>query len=228
MPQIQVTEPHARPPRIPDVGPTARWLGPLETDRGWAELEGVVVGGDAELALEHCQQLEISGSVLEGVRLGPGPTIEVRQSRLVDCDLSGARLTSMRGARLEGCKLDGTDLSDARLTEVILERCRLRFTNLRMARMERVAIEGCALDDVDAFDLQATDVGFDGTSLRAVNVDRLQATRVDLRGATELGLAAVGRLDGCLVADHQLPALAPLLALAVGLDLERPSESERP
>lgn len=177
-----------------------------------------------ELDLDGCQQLEVSGSVLEGVRLGPGPTIEVRQSRLVDCDLSGARLTVLRGCRLEGCKLDGTDLSDARLIDVALDRCRLRFTNLRMARLERVAVERTTLDDVDAFDLQATDVGFDGSALESVNVDRLQAIRVDFRGVTQLGLAAIGRLDGCLVADHQLPALAPVLAMAVGLDLERPPD----
>lgn len=228
MPLVEVSEPHAGPPRLPAVGGPAPWSGDLEIDRGWAELSGVEVRGVDGLELDGCEQLSVVASLVVGLTLpaGPSPEVEIRGSVLEDCDLSGVRVRSLRGSRLVGCKLGGTDLSDGDVADVVFERCVLRYTNLRMARLKRVRFDGCRLDDVDAFQLQATDVDVDGSALVAVNVDRLLATRVDLRGATELGLTAVGRLDGCLVADHQLPALAPVLAMAVGLDLERPPGDE--
>lgn len=242
MPLVDVTEPYARPPRLPAVRPAGAWSGELEPDRGWAELVGVLVDGaapdgatlgealgGAALDLAGCDRLSIADSVVEGITLpsGPAPAIEVRNGRLSSCDLSGARLAAVRGTMIEGCKLGGTDLSGAAITDVVFERCTLRYTDLRMARMQRVTFLDCTLDEVDLSGVEASDVVVDRSSLWAVNIDRLRATRVDLRGATELGLSAIGRLDGCLVADHQLPALAPSLALAVGLDLERPQPLDR-
>lgn len=223
MPLVDVAEPHARPPRPPSVKAGLAWSGTLDLDRGWAELVGVEATA-AELNLALCEELEIVDSLLTGVAfVADGATeIEIRNSVLTDCDLSQVRLASLHGSRLVGCKLTGTDLSGAGVTDVELERCSLRYTNLRMARLSRVALVDCALDQVDAYEVVAEDVGFDRSRLVDVNVDRLAATRVDLRGAAELGLTAIGRLDGCLVSEHQLPALAPALALALGVDLERP------
>lgn len=226
MPLVEVDEPHARPPRVPTVRPGGDWAGSLDLDRGWAELSGVRVDGLAAVDLDGCEELTIADSAVIGSTLAAGPTpeVEIRGSVLDGCDLSGARVRSIRASRLVGCKLGGTDLSDGDLVDVVLQRCVLRYTNLRMARLTRVRFDECRLDEADLFQAEATDVDLDGSALVSVNVDRLRATRVDLRGAVELGLAAVGRLDGCLVADHQLPALAPILAMAVGLDLERPSD----
>ncbi len=226
MPLVDVAEPHARPPRIPAVRPGAVWDGTLDLDRGWAELVGVEAAG-TELDLSGCEELEIADSLVTGLafRGGAGTTIELRNTVLTDCDLSQVRLGAGHGVRLVGCKLAGTDLSAAGLTDVEFERCTLLATNLRMARLARVAFDGCVLEQVDAFDVSAEDVSFDGSRLVEVSVDRLSADRVDLRGASELGLTAIGRLDGCLLAVHQLPALAPALALALGIDLERPEPS---
>jgi hypothetical protein len=44
---------------------------------------------------------------------------------------------------------------------------------------------------------------------------------VDLREAPELTASPVNQLSGCLVAEHQLVALAPALAMAAGVDVER-------
>ena len=223
MPLIDADDPHAKPPRIPVVAPGAAWTGPLDVDRGWAELDGVELRGQA-IDLSGCDELSITDGVLSGVGLGAGerPVVEIRSSTFDGCDLSQARITSIHRSRLDGCKLAGTDLSAAVLTDVVFERCSLRYVNLRMARLTRVGFVDCTFDEVDAYQLEAQDVAFDRSRLSALNVDRLTAIRVDLRGAVELDLRGVGRLDGCLVAHHQLPALAPLLALAVGLDLERP------
>ncbi|MEL6984091.1 MAG: pentapeptide repeat-containing protein [Actinomycetota bacterium] len=225
MPQIEVDEPHAKPPRLPAFRSGSPWTGPLDPDRGLAELVGVSVDAGVhpidEGDLARCSELMVEDSTLRGIGLGVegGPQLEIRGSELVSCDLSQARVSVLQRSRLEGCKLAGTDLSAASLTDVEFARCTLRYTNLRMARLRRVRFVECTLLDVDGFQLELSDVSVDGCRLTGVNVDRLVAERVDLRGAAELGLSGVGRLDGCLVDDHQLPALAPLLALAVGLDL---------
>lgn len=222
MPLLDVDEPHARPPRLAPVRPGRAWSGPLDLDRGWAELDGVEVADDV-VDLTDCDELSIGDSVLGRVVLSqPGGTrIEIRSSRLDGCDLSQADLAILQRSTLDGCKLTGTDLSGAAITDVRFVRCAFRYANLRMARLERVGFVECTIDEVDGFQLDATDVSFEGSSIVELNVDRIQATRVDLRGATELGLIGIGRLEGCLVSDHQLPALGPVLALAVGLDLER-------
>lgn len=222
MPVIDVDEPHAAPPRLPSVRPDRAWSGEVEVDRGLGELTGVEID-DGPLDLDGLDELAIDGCVVRRVGLGSdgGPALDVRASVIDGADLSQARVAVVQRTRFVGCKLTGTDLSTAAVTDVEFVGCSLNYTNLRMARLKRVRFVDCALDEVDGFQLEATDVSFDGCRISALNVDRLTATRVDFRGAAELGLSGAGRLDGCLVADHQLPALAPMLALAVGLDLER-------
>lgn len=225
MPWIEVDEPHARPPRVSAVAPSARWTGPLAIDRDWGELSDVEVDREAGFDPSGCRELSIVDSVIDGVELGggdePPPTVEVRRSVLRTCDLSRVRIRGLHAAHLDGCKLIGTDLSGAVLADVVLERCALRYANLRMSRLRRVRFVDCTLDEVDAFEVDAEDVAFPGTTLDAVNVDRLQASRVDLREADRLVLNGAGRLTGCLVAEYQLPGLAYSLAMAAGLDIEQ-------
>lgn len=76
------------------------------------------------------------------------------------------------------------------------------------------------MEDLDAYSAEFEDVIFHGSALFSFSVDRVAATRVDLRGCTALGLTGVGRLDGFLVSEDQLFALAPLLGDAVGLKIE--------
>lgn len=222
MPLIEVDEPYAAPPRLPTVRPGRSWSGAIELDRGLGELTGVELD-DEPLDLDGCEELAIDGSIIRRVALGSddGPELDIRATVIDGGDLSQARVVVVQRSRLLGCKLTGTDLSTAAMTDVELVGCSLRYTNLRMARLKRVRFVDCTIDEVDGFQLEATDVSFDGCRISALNVDRLTASGVDFRRAVELGLSGAGRLEGCLVADHQLPALAPMLALAVGLDLER-------
>ena len=204
------------------------WDGPLAVDRGWAEFEGVTVERDVEPELSGCSELTIGASALTGQNLATDVplSIECFNSAIVDCDLSRSTVRAIRGSRFEGCKFSGADLSQAALTDVVFERCSFRYTNLRMAKLKRVQFNECHFDDVDGFEMEAVDVNFDGSQLDKLNIDRITATRVDFRGATELVLSGVSRLDGCLVAEEQLPALAYGLALAANLDIERTTTAD--
>lgn len=229
MPWVEVDEPYAKPPKVRPVRPSATWSGPIDLDRGWAELTDVEVGRDQGLDLTDCTELEVGDSRIDGIAFPAAELeIEIRRSELSGCDLSQATIVSLLNSRLDGCKLTGTDLSGATISDVEFTRCSLRYTNLRMAKLHRVRFVDCTLDEVDCFELLAEDLDFPGTSLVQVNVDRLQATRVDLRNTTELTLTGVGSLSGCLVDEYQLPALAYTLAHAVGVEIERGPEDDQP
>ena len=228
MPWIEVDEPHAKPPRLKPGRSPGPWSGEVMADAGLVELTGVTVARGQILELAECSELEIVQSLLVGQALvaDDGLTIEAQDTVLEECDLSRVTIRALRRSRLIGCKLTGTDLSTATVSDVVFERCQLHYTNLRMAKLKRVEFTGCTLHEVDGFELSATDVGFPGSELREFNLDRLQATRVDLREATELGLTGISRLDGCLAAEMQLPALAYAMAAAAGLNIEKPDPPE--
>lgn len=224
MPWIDVAEPYARPPKLPpDREVTAE--ASVVAEGVWAEVAGGrVVAGSLD-AVADAAELSLTDAHVVGGRLPAAAEVELRQSMLTDVDLSQLRLGSVRATRFTGCKLVGSDLSGTSVVDTVFTNCSLSLTNLRMATLERVAFVDCALSEVDCYELTATDVTFDGCTLDAVNLDGLRATRVDLRGATDLSLAAARSLGGCLVAEHQLPALAFSLALAVGLDIESPESN---
>jgi len=136
-------------------------------------------------------------------------------------DLSQRRIEGLFETRLVGCKLTGTDLAGTAIEDTIFEDCTLGYTNLRMARLERVRFERCVLDEVDAYEARLLDVDFGDSRLVSLDIDKVRAERVDLRRAGELGLRAVGRLDGWLIGEHQLPAMMYSLAAAAGLGIER-------
>ena len=228
MPWVEVTEPWAKPPRWREPAPATTWAGPLEVDRAWAELAGVTVEPGADLELSAVTELSISDSAVAGATLTPTDlggagelALEIHRSRLDDCDLSGTAIRSLQSSTLQGCKVIGIDLAGATVSDVTFERCLFRYANLRMARLRRVRFDGCRLDDIDGYRLDAEDVSLPGCELSGVNLDQLQASRLDLRHATELGFSTISRLDGCLMAEHQLVALAPALAMAAGVDVER-------
>ncbi|MDH4168190.1 MAG: pentapeptide repeat-containing protein [Acidimicrobiia bacterium] len=203
MPWIEVEEPFAAAPRVASVHPQERWSG--------------------ERGLLDDDELWVTGTMLTGVVFQPGVGSVVDASDCVfeRCDLSRLRLRSLDACRFVDSKLVGADLGGATIDDVVFERCSFRYANLRGARLRRVRFDECTFDETDAYEIDLTDVGFDGSRLISVNVDRMRAVRVDLRGTTELGLEAAGRLDGCLVTEHQIPQLMYALAFASGLGVER-------
>ncbi|MGI9597838.1 MAG: pentapeptide repeat-containing protein [Acidimicrobiales bacterium] len=225
MPWVEVDEPHAKPPRVNEVNPRTVWSPPLLIDRGWGELDNVELGTDSGFDSSACGELTIQDSALSDVVLTPQGdelVLEAHRSTLENCDLSQVTIRSLRGTRITGSKLTGTDLSGGTIADTIFERCQLRYANLRLAKLSRVRFVDCLLDDLDAYQVEAEDLTFPGTALRSVGFDGVRATRVDLREATEISFSAVTNLSGFLVAEHQLAGLAQALAMAVGIDVERP------
>src|SRR5690606_15029072 len=136
--------------------------------------------------------------------------VQVLDSGLGDCDLSGASLTqcafvrsvldglhavalrapyisfwhcSMRGAALSHAALEGANFEDADLTDATLVGSNLRRSRLVRARTDGASFVGADLSQADASHLQAGDADFSGSQLDLVNVH-------DAR-------LALARWDGC-------------------------------
>lgn len=211
----EVREPFAAAPRIALAEPDHDLPGVAP------ERHLVLDGARLADARIDAVDLEIESSKLTGVVVGAPTRVDASWTAWRSCDLSGARIDRLRECVLADSKLVGTDLSEADLIDVAFERCQLSLANLRMARLRRVAFVDCQLADVDCLEMAADDVTFDGCTLEEVDVRGVKATRVDLRGARTLGLTSLGRLDGWLVREQQLPELSGALAAALGLGVER-------
>lgn len=212
----------ARPPRLAKIAPTEiATSADVEYFDGKAYLEKYVLE-DGPDVLADVRDLQLDGVAARWTSLGGQRprTLDIALTTFEGCDLSAERFGNVNRATFTGCKLLGADFSAGRLSDVVFERCVIRMANFRMATLERVAFVDCELVEVDAFELTATDVSFAGSRIERLNVDRLNADRVDLRGVTALSFDAVGRLDGCLVDESQLPMLAYELAAAVGLSID--------
>lgn len=220
---IRVDEPFATEPKMGRPSATIDWNpDDVEVDRGLVEVTGrsirdqrIDLGDASDVALDGCSIVKAE------LGLAPGARVEIVASDVEGCDLSQVELALVRRTTFVDTKLVGTDFSGATLTDVVFENCILRLTSFRMATLSRVRFDGCTIDDVDCYDATLTDVDVTASRLTDMNVDQVDATRVDLRGAATLGLKGARNLSGFLVEEAQLIGLAPTLASAVGLDVER-------
>lgn len=222
MGMIKVNEPFTKPPRLGAAGQQPDWSGDLDPNRGFAEISNASLDA-IEVDLYDVERLEIEHGHLTATTLVHGPDeleISVAGSTVERCDLSRLRLTVVRQSRMIGLKLTGSDFSGAALRDVEFIDCMLHLTSFRMAELERVTFTNCTFEDVDAYSAGLVDVTFPESRLHAVNLDQTRAERVDLREAHLDGLKGLSRLEGFLIAEHQLPALAFQLADAVGLSIE--------
>ena len=223
MPWIDPVDECASPPRVSN-GPMQPepWEGDFESVYGVDRVESVTIDGTTIDATDHgtveLLDCELSGATLE---TGGSSRFVIVDSFLTGCDLSRARIETVRGARLVDCKLAGTDLSQSTLRDACFERCSFSYTNLRMATLERVAFDACRLDEADLYRAGLEDVSVAGSTLHSVIIDAARFQRVDLRGAATLDLVGVGDLGGCLLTDVQAHQLAIHLALAAGASVER-------
>jgi uncharacterized protein YjbI with pentapeptide repeats len=198
------------------------WEGDFESVYGVDRVESVTIDGTSVEAHDH-GTVELLDCELSGATLTTGGSsrFDIVDSILTGCDLSRARIETVRGARLVDCKLAGTDLSQSTLRDACFERCSLSYTNLRMSTLERVAFESCRFEDTDFYSSALQDVSIAGSTLQSVIIDAARFQRVDLRDAAALDLVGIGDLVGCLLTDVQAHQLAIHLALQAGASVER-------
>lgn len=221
---MSVQEPYSRPPKRREPRPARVWsdADTLEVDDGLGECTSLSVE-HAALDLNGVTRFDIENCRLNGVFFDdPHPDLEIllAGSVIEACDASRLRFASVRASSFRGVKLVGADFSEALVRDTEFHNCVVRLTNFRMATLERVRFVDCTVTDADAYGAEFRDVSFEECDLEAFNIDRVTAERTDLRHCRTLELSGFTRLDGFLVADHQLPALSYQLANAVGLKVD--------
>lgn len=213
--------PFAKAPRTSALAslPTDDKGDPVEVVDGWVELHDVALVGRT-LALPEAEVIEFANCSLRSCRLitAPDAIVRARRTSFANCDLSQVPFKTVTACRFGSCKMTGLsvlgELSDCELID-----CRLQLGSLAMSAIERTSFADCELIDVDLLESKLSDVTFAGSRLVEVGVHRATFDRVDLRDATIDSINNVSSLTGCMVDNHQLYALAPLLANIVGLSV---------
>ncbi len=135
----------------------ARRPSPVEPDRPDLPDEPRVLSGEHDAVP---RRLELFETRLERVR-GCGlvaPDARLRDCVLDSCDFAGLRARGLLLHRVtvEGGRLSGADLTDSRLSDVLVRGCRADLASLGRSRLERVRFEDCDLREA----------GYDALSLR--------------------------------------------------------------
>ncbi|MFF3939162.1 pentapeptide repeat-containing protein [Streptomyces phaeofaciens] len=162
----------------------------------------------------------LTGCALDGTRL--------HHARLLDSVLTGIRgvgtqlaESTLRDVELVDARLGGTQLHGAVLERVVVRGGKIDYLNLRQARLRDVVFESCVLVEPDFGGARLERVEFVDCALRSADLTAATLTDVDLRGASELTLAAgVDRLAGAVISAGQLLDLAPVLAGQLGIRVE--------
>ncbi|MFC4947535.1 pentapeptide repeat-containing protein [Pseudonocardia sp. GCM10023141] len=167
--------------------------------------------------------------------------VKLQESRWVDADLSGRRLTGLhcRDVVFEHCDLSGAVLDDAVLTRVTFTNCRLTgvvlsgaeltdvhisdsradLANLRMARAKYLLIENTSLHAADFYEFAGTSCGLLGCDLAEAVFEDARLTDTDLHGSTVDDVRGALSLRGSRISSEQILPLGAALLAAVQIQV---------
>ena len=223
MPWIEPVDQYAKPPRVAELSDSLiGWSGEVEDDGDEGRIDGFSINGGSVDAAAF-GRLGLIDTRLSGVKLETTErsSLEISGCVLKDCDLSGARIRSMRAATLIGCKLSGVVFSEGSSSDVGFEDCLFQYTSFHRSQLSRISFRACQLNEADFSGAKLADVTFENSILRSVDFRNASFERVDLREAESLGVAELTGLTGCLISDAQVQELAYALALGGGVSIER-------
>ena len=201
------------------------------------ELSRLRNGEADELAAgEMVEDLQLAGADLSGTDLSAISLLGCRLSEVFtdDTDLSAARLVDCRLERLSATylhsprstwrtvelvdsRIGAWELYDADVDSLLIEDCRLGFTNLAGTAVRDVLIRATRIDELDLSGIDAQRVRFEDCRVGTLLLHGGSLSDVDLRGLEMTVVSGVGSLAGATVSSGQLTELAPLLAQHLGL-----------
>lgn len=161
------------------------------------------------------------------------------EARLIDADLSGARLRglrladvviergnlanlvapegSMRRVVVNGARLTGLQLTRGTIGDAVFRDCRIDLATFAGTTFERVAFEGCILVQAELREALLRSVRFDHCDLTEADLTGLRLDGCELRSCTLDGVVALERLRGAAMPWSDIVGHAGELAAALGI-----------
>ena len=149
---------------------------------------------------------------------------DLAAARLVDCRLERLSATYLHSPRstwrtveLIDSRIGAWELYDADVESLLIEDCRLGFTNLAGTTVRDLLIRATRIDELDLSGIDAQRVHFEDCRVGTLRLHGGSLRDVDLRGLEMRTVSGVGSLAGVTVSSGQLSELAPLLTQHLGL-----------
>ena len=177
-------------------------------------VEADLSGGDlSALTLLSCRFSEVFAN-----------DTDLAAARLVDCRLERLSATYLHSLRstwrtveLVDSRIGAWELYDADVESLLMENCRLGFTNLAGTTVRDLLIRATRIDELDLSGIDAQRVHFEDCRVGTLRLHGGSLRDVVLRGLEMRTVSGVGSLAGVTVSSGQLSELAPLLAQHLGL-----------
>ena len=152
---------------------------------------------------------------------------DLAAARLVDCRLERLSATYLHSPRstwhtveLVDSRIGAWEIYDADVESVLVEDCRMGFTNLVGTALRDVLIRGTRIDELDLSGIDAQRVRFEDCRVGVLRLRGGSLSDVDLRGLEMSMVDGVDSLAGTTISGEQLTELAPLMAVHLGLRVE--------
>jgi uncharacterized protein YjbI with pentapeptide repeats len=197
---------------------------------------------DVELEeIEFAQPDSVERALITGAELAGATArgVSVVESRLVDVDLSGARLLGLRLADvaveranlanlvapepalqrvvISGARMTGVQWTRGKIADAVFHDCRIDLATFAGTTFERVVFDGCLLGQAEFREALLRSVRFDHCDLTQADLSGVRIDRCELRGCTLDGLAGAERLRGAAMPWADVVGNAALLAAALGI-----------
>ena len=163
--------------------------------------------------------VSIEQGVLNGAVLAESSWLDVRVTGVQAGGLNVSGLVARR-VLVDTSRLSGCILSDATLEDLQWRSCKLDMTNFRFAKLKNVIFKDCDLTDADFAGANLDNVMFASCTLERADFSAASMHDVDLTGSELVDLKGIKGLAGATIADEQLIALAPAIALELGIKLK--------
>jgi uncharacterized protein YjbI with pentapeptide repeats len=191
--------------------------GVLDDHEQWDELDlaGVVLAGHAargaEIARSRVVDGDLSSARLQGLRIVDSELTTSNLANLMALDASMTRV-AFTGCRLTGFSWPQATIEDVRFTDCLIDLAAFGF-----ARLRRTVFEDCILRDADFRECRFEFAHFHRCDLTGAAFDGARFERSELRGCTLDDLRGVAGLRGAALEWSDVVGLAGTMASALGI-----------
>ncbi len=159
-------------------------------------------------------------SLIEGISFSGAQlrAAQLRDVRLVRCDLSNAVARGLQANRVEfiDCRLVGMNAIECRMEHVLMERCDLRYAQFTDGVAQTCEFIDAHLEEADFRATRLENTRWLRSSLDRADLTGAALVRADLRGASLAGiLVRAADVAGAIVTPAQAMELARLLGLDI-------------